>query len=171
MAFEQELDVCLRARFTLMVLCTPEEERVNSILAGLSPDQRSVVLLRAVGDLSVEQVGDVLGKTPRTVKRLQRQGLAALTRQGNLGTNTEDRARPHPELDRDGDAGHVDELRFDVGDHRVAFGCVRGRDHRRVFAGDLTRPERGGGLGQVFELAGQVDRPARLAVAGPAFRP
>src|SRR5215212_3476169 len=42
-----------------------EEERVNALLAALSANQRSVVLLRAVGDLSVEQVADVIGKTPR----------------------------------------------------------------------------------------------------------
>jgi len=40
-----------------------------------------------------------------------------------------------------------------------------------MVAGDLTRTERGGGFGEVFELAGEIARPARLAVAHPAFRP
>jgi RNA polymerase sigma factor (sigma-70 family) len=57
------------------------EERVRKILAGLSSDQRSVLLLRVVGDLTVEQVADVLGKTPGAVKQLQRRGLAVLKRQ------------------------------------------------------------------------------------------
>lgn len=57
-------------------------ERVSTILAGLSANQRSVVLLRALGDLSVEQVADVLDKTPRAVKRLQQRGLGFLARNG-----------------------------------------------------------------------------------------
>jgi RNA polymerase sigma factor (sigma-70 family) len=57
-------------------------ERVSTMLAGLSANQRSVVLLRALGDLSVEQVADVLDKPPRAVKRLQQRGLAFLARDG-----------------------------------------------------------------------------------------
>ena len=72
---------------------------------------------------------------------------------------------------KDNQAGQVNQLRFDVRDHRVAFGRVRGRDRSRVVAGDLPGPERGGGVGEVFELAGQIERPARVAVAGAAFRP
>src|SRR5204863_1858915 len=57
-------------------------ERVSTMLAGLSANQRSVVLLRPLGDLSVEQVADVLDKPPRAVKRLQQRGLAFLARDG-----------------------------------------------------------------------------------------
>ncbi len=46
----------------------------------LSPDQRAVVLLRVLADLSVEEVAAVLGKSPGAVKSLQRRGLIALSR-------------------------------------------------------------------------------------------
>jgi RNA polymerase sigma-70 factor, ECF subfamily len=53
-------------------------ERVHRALARLSEDQRSVILLRVVSDLTVEQVALALHKTPGAVKALQRRGLAAL---------------------------------------------------------------------------------------------
>jgi RNA polymerase sigma factor (sigma-70 family) len=56
-------------------------ERVRRILAGLSPDQQSVLLLRIVGDLTVQQVSAVLGKSPGAVKALQRRALAAVERE------------------------------------------------------------------------------------------
>ncbi len=56
-------------------------ERVTSVLASLSPDQRDVLLLRIVGDLSVEDVARVVGKRTGAVKQLQRRGLAAVRRQ------------------------------------------------------------------------------------------
>lgn len=55
-------------------------EGVLGLLAGLSTDQRDVLVLRLVGDLTVEQVAEVLGKRPGAVKALQRRGLAALRR-------------------------------------------------------------------------------------------
>ena len=56
------------------------EERVQELLGDLSPDQRDVLVLRIVGDLTVEQVGEVVGKKPGAVKALQRRGLATLRR-------------------------------------------------------------------------------------------
>ena len=44
-------------------------ERVAHLLARLSPDQQSVILLRVLGELTCEQVGKVLGKTAGAVKR------------------------------------------------------------------------------------------------------
>jgi len=55
-----------------------EEERMRKLLAGLPSDQRSVLLLRVIGDLTVEKVAQLLGKTPGAVKQLQRRGLATL---------------------------------------------------------------------------------------------
>jgi RNA polymerase sigma factor (sigma-70 family) len=55
-------------------------ERTTELLADLSPDQRSVILLRVVADLSVEEVGRVLGKRRGAVKQLQRRGLLAIRR-------------------------------------------------------------------------------------------
>jgi RNA polymerase sigma factor (sigma-70 family) len=86
-----------------------EGERVNTMLAGLSSSQRSVVLLRALGDLSVEQVADVVGKTPRAVARLQRRGLAVLAR-GEAAGDTEDEPGGPPE-EPDEDAYQVTEER------------------------------------------------------------
>ncbi|RYV51689.1 RNA polymerase sigma factor [Pengzhenrongella frigida] len=56
------------------------EERVQALLGELSPDQRDVLVLRIVGDLTVDQVSDVVGKKPGAVKALQRRGLATLRR-------------------------------------------------------------------------------------------
>ena len=54
------------------------EEGVHRALAGLSDEQRSVLLLRILGDLTVDQVAYALGKSPGAVKALQRRGLEAL---------------------------------------------------------------------------------------------
>lgn len=55
-------------------------DRVDRLLARLSDDQRAVVLLRVVEDLSIEQVAQTLGKRPTAVKALQHRALAALRR-------------------------------------------------------------------------------------------
>lgn len=52
--------------------------RVFELCAELSPDQREVLVLRTVADLTVEQVADVVGKSSGAVKALQRRGLTAL---------------------------------------------------------------------------------------------
>jgi RNA polymerase sigma factor (sigma-70 family) len=49
-----------------------------ALLDGLSRDQRDVMVLRVVADLTVEQVAEVLGKRPGAVKALQRRALEAL---------------------------------------------------------------------------------------------
>ena len=53
-------------------------QRVHDILAVLPPDQRDVLALRFVADLSVEQVATVIGRSPGAVKQLQRRGLIAI---------------------------------------------------------------------------------------------
>jgi RNA polymerase sigma factor (sigma-70 family) len=55
-------------------------ERTMRALADLSPDQRAVLLLRVVADLSLSEVAEVLGKSQGAVKMLQRRGLLALAR-------------------------------------------------------------------------------------------
>ncbi len=55
-------------------------ERVDALLDELAPDQRDVLLLRIVADLTVDQVALALGKTPGAVKQLQRRGLQTLRR-------------------------------------------------------------------------------------------
>lgn len=56
------------------------EEHVLDLLGGLSQDQREVVLLRIVADLSVEEVAGMLGKSAGAIKALQHRALAALRR-------------------------------------------------------------------------------------------
>ncbi|MGA8845001.1 MAG: sigma-70 family RNA polymerase sigma factor [Nocardioides sp.] len=51
----------------------------------LTEDQRDVVLLRLVGELSIEEVAATLGKTPGSVKSLQRRGLDAVRRRWSEG--------------------------------------------------------------------------------------
>ena len=51
---------------------------VRALVGRLSPDQQSVLLLRIVGDLTVEEVARAVGKRRGAVKALQRRGLVAL---------------------------------------------------------------------------------------------
>lgn len=53
-------------------------DRVRELLAGLPDDQRDVLLMRVVSDLSVEQVAQAMRRSPGAVKQLQRRGLLAL---------------------------------------------------------------------------------------------
>lgn len=54
--------------------------RVRQMLSLLSPDQRDVLLLRIVADLSLEEVAVATGRTVGAVKSLQHRALAALRR-------------------------------------------------------------------------------------------
>jgi RNA polymerase sigma factor (sigma-70 family) len=49
-----------------------------SLLTTLPEDQRNVMVLRIVADLTVEQVATVLGKRPGAVKALQRRALESM---------------------------------------------------------------------------------------------
>jgi RNA polymerase sigma-70 factor (ECF subfamily) len=53
-------------------------ERAVALIETLSPDQRDVLLLRIVADLSLEETARVLGKKIGAIKSLQHRGLAAL---------------------------------------------------------------------------------------------
>jgi RNA polymerase sigma-70 factor (ECF subfamily) len=55
-------------------------DHVRDLVAVLSPDQRDVVLLRIVADLSVDEVARMLGKREGAVKALQHRALATLRR-------------------------------------------------------------------------------------------
>jgi RNA polymerase sigma factor (sigma-70 family) len=54
--------------------------RVMEILAELPPDQRSVLLLRILGDMTIEEIAKAIGKRPGAVKALQRRGLKRVQR-------------------------------------------------------------------------------------------
>ena len=62
------------------VLANLAHERVETLLAELSPDQRDVLVLRIVADLSIADTAAVLDKSIEAVKALQRRGLDALRR-------------------------------------------------------------------------------------------
>jgi RNA polymerase sigma-70 factor (ECF subfamily) len=64
------------------------QQRVRWVLDRLTPDQRDVLVLRLLGDLTIEQVGEVLGKRPGAVKSLQARGLEELRRQISRGAVT-----------------------------------------------------------------------------------
>lgn len=57
---------------------TVEAARAVAMMAYLGEDQRAVVTLRVVADLTLEQTAQVTGKTVPAVKQLQRRGLARL---------------------------------------------------------------------------------------------
>jgi RNA polymerase sigma-70 factor (ECF subfamily) len=56
-------------------------DRVRQVLAGLPDDQRDVLLLRIVGDLTVDEVAAAIGRSAGAVKQLQRRGLLELRAQ------------------------------------------------------------------------------------------
>jgi RNA polymerase sigma factor (sigma-70 family) len=61
-------------------------DEVRQVLATLTMDQRDVLALRIVSQMSVEEVAAALGKPPGAVKALQRRALATLRRRLAPGT-------------------------------------------------------------------------------------
>jgi len=59
-------------------LAALDDRRIADVLGSLRPEQRDVIALRVLGDLTAEQVAQVLGKSRGAVKALQRRGIAAL---------------------------------------------------------------------------------------------
>ena len=55
-------------------------ERIRALCNDLVPDQRNVLLLRLIGGLTIDEIADMIGKSPGAVKALQRRGLAAMRR-------------------------------------------------------------------------------------------
>ncbi len=55
-------------------------ERVRALCGRLAPAQRDVLLLRVLGDLTVDQVAAVIGRSRGAVKALQRRGYATIAR-------------------------------------------------------------------------------------------
>lgn len=53
-------------------------QRVESLLNELTEDQREVLLLRIVADLTVSEIATIVGKRPGAVKQLQRRALRRL---------------------------------------------------------------------------------------------
>jgi len=55
-----------------------QEQEVLALLSRLLPDQRDVLVMRILGELSLEQVATAMGKSTGAVKQLQRRGLRTL---------------------------------------------------------------------------------------------
>jgi RNA polymerase sigma-70 factor (ECF subfamily) len=70
-----------------------EGDRVLAALRQLTPDQREVLLLRLVANLTAPEVAGILNKSTDAVKALQHRGLASLARV--LGV-TNDMSSPEP---------------------------------------------------------------------------
>ena len=71
-----------------------EGDRVLAALRQLTPDQREVLLLRLVANLTAPEVAGILNKSTDAVKALQHRGLASLARV--LGV-TNDMSSPEPQ--------------------------------------------------------------------------
>ena len=61
--------------------CALGEHDIRQLLARLSPDQRDVIVLRVVADLSIDDVARTLGERVGAVKALQHRAIAALRRE------------------------------------------------------------------------------------------
>lgn len=55
-----------------------------ALLDSLPDDQRNVMVLRIIADLTIEQIAEVLGKRPGAIKALQRRALERLRKQLGL---------------------------------------------------------------------------------------
>lgn len=62
------------------ILSSVDAARAYRLVAGLTPDQRDVLLLRTLGEMTVDEVASALGKRPGAIKQLQRRAIAALKR-------------------------------------------------------------------------------------------
>jgi RNA polymerase sigma-70 factor (ECF subfamily) len=60
------------------VLVRVGAETVHRLCGLLPDDQRAVILLRILADLTIEQIAEALGRSVASVKALQRRGLRAL---------------------------------------------------------------------------------------------
>ena len=72
-----------------------EGDRVLAALRQLTPDQREVLLLRLVANLTAPEVAGILNKSTDAVKALQHRGLASLARLLEVPNDT---SSPEPRL-------------------------------------------------------------------------
>lgn len=65
-----------------LVVDAEADERVAALLTDLTEEQRSVLLLRVVGDMTLKEVAKATGKRVGAVKALQHRAVEALRRKG-----------------------------------------------------------------------------------------
>jgi RNA polymerase sigma factor (sigma-70 family) len=73
-----ELDSRLAASAEDHVLDSASDSDVLELLGCLGDDQREVLSLRIIADLSLEQTASIMNKTPGAIKQLQRRALGNL---------------------------------------------------------------------------------------------
>lgn len=78
--YDPNTDPRVEASAETLAMGTLDDQKVDELLQTLSPDQREVLLMRVVADLSLEQTAAVLGKRVGAVKALQHRALASLRR-------------------------------------------------------------------------------------------
>jgi RNA polymerase sigma factor (sigma-70 family) len=76
--YDAEIDPRVEPSAEVTAIGNVATRRTLDRLAQLSEAQRAVVTLRVLGDMSVEQTAQILGKSVGAVKQLQRRGLLAL---------------------------------------------------------------------------------------------
>ena len=76
--YEPELDDREVSSAEVTALADADGRHVREVLDQLSEEQRAVITLRVLGDLTLEQTADVVGKSVGAVKQLQRRGLLEL---------------------------------------------------------------------------------------------
>ena len=84
-SYEPELDTRLADSAETVVLGGVATEEVGELLEELGEEQRAVIMLRVLADLSLEETAGVLGKSVGSVKQLQRRGLLRLRERMNGG--------------------------------------------------------------------------------------
>jgi RNA polymerase sigma-70 factor (ECF subfamily) len=77
-SYEPELDQRLVDSAETVAMRTLTTEAVEQLLEGLGEEQRAVIMLRVLADLSLDETAGVLGKSVGSVKQLQRRGLLRL---------------------------------------------------------------------------------------------
>ena len=80
-----EYDIALDTRVSesaeAAALSRVAEQEVRQVLGRLPDDQREVLVLRLVADLSIEAVAEIMQRSPGAVKQLQRRALLAVRRE------------------------------------------------------------------------------------------
>lgn len=78
LSFEPEMDQRVDSSAEAEALQRFSPKEVLDLLQGLLDEQREVLTLRLIGGLTVDQVAAVMGKSPGSIKQLQRRALTKL---------------------------------------------------------------------------------------------
>ena len=79
--YDPEWDLRITASAEEQALSLAADADVLTLLKNLGDDQREVLSLRIVADLSLEQTASIMEKTPGAIKQLQHRALANLRNQ------------------------------------------------------------------------------------------